>query len=135
MRKFTRLRDGNDHVRQAASRPYLPCTRCFLHIIRGKMCRKRQYRGRRVCNSMPPPGGKSNCTVTPAPCHHDTGWNLSPEDITADRRSLKSYYQQVKRKYLYPSLEEMIPGSSWIDKNRRKHGNIHPLYRAAAGAG
>ena len=44
-----------------------------------------------ICNSMLPPGGKSNCTVTPAPCHHDTGSNCSPEDFTADRKSLKSY--------------------------------------------
>jgi hypothetical protein len=58
--------------------------------------------------------------VTPAPCHHDTGSNFPPEDFTADRRSLKSYKQQVKQKYLYPSLGKMIPGSSWIDRNKEE---------------
>lgn len=43
-------------------------------------------------------GGKSNCTVIPAPCHHDTGSNFPPEDFRADRRSLKSYVRQDKFK-------------------------------------
>lgn len=63
-----------------------------------------------VCKLMLPPGRESSCTVTPAPCHHDTGSNFPPEDFTADRRSLKSYKQQVKQKYLYPSLGENDSG-------------------------
>jgi hypothetical protein len=85
----------------------------FLHILRGKMCRKRTSTGRCVCKNMLPPGGESNHSVTPAPGHGDTSSNLSPEDFTADRRSLKSYKQQVKQKYLYPSLGENDSGEQW----------------------
>ena len=30
---------------------------------------------------------ESATTMIPAPCHGDTSWNSSPEEVTADRKS------------------------------------------------
>lgn len=38
---------------------------------------------------------ESATTMTPAPCHHDTSSNLSPEKLTADRKSLILYTDKL----------------------------------------
>ena len=107
-------------VMQADGNSLALYTGTFLHIIRGKICRKRKREGRGVCELTRPPGEKSNCSVTPAPCHHDTGSNFPPEDFTADRRSLKSYVSKISKNISIPHLEKMILGSSRIDRNKEE---------------
>lgn len=42
---------------------------------------------------------ESATTMTPAPCHHDTSWNSSPEEVTADRKSEISCFKKLKSIY------------------------------------
>jgi hypothetical protein len=68
---------------------------------------------------MPPPGGRSNHSVTPAPCHHDTSSNCSPEDFYSRKKELEVLYEKSKINKLYPWLGEMISGNE-LDRQEQE---------------